>query len=76
LSHRLRVRFPYLDRLKGDHNPQGPAGEFQDPYTTKVTRGGQFDFYYGAATTSNRDDEYYHEGWYTLGFRCAGSVGQ
>jgi formylglycine-generating enzyme required for sulfatase activity len=57
-------------------NPQGPAGEFQDPYTTKVTRGGQFDFYWAPANTSNRDDEYYHGGWYTLGFRCAGSVGQ
>jgi formylglycine-generating enzyme required for sulfatase activity len=57
-------------------NPQGPAGEFQDPYTTKVTRGGQFDFYYAAATTSDRDNEYYHGGWYTVGFRCAGSAGQ
>jgi formylglycine-generating enzyme required for sulfatase activity len=56
-------------------NPQGPAGEFQDPYTTKVTRGGQFDFIYLAANTSDRDDEYYHGGWYTLGFRCASSAG-
>ena len=52
-------------------NPQGPAGEFGAPYATKVTRGGQFDFYYGAATTSDRNDEYYHGGWYTVGFRCA-----
>ena len=56
-------------------NPQGPDGEFPD-YTTKVTRGGQFDFHYYPANTSERDDEYYHGGWDTVGFRCASSAGR
>jgi formylglycine-generating enzyme required for sulfatase activity len=64
----------YYD-VSPDNNPQGPSGVFPDDYTTKVTRGGQFDFHYRAANTSERDDEYYHYDADTLGFRCASSAG-
>jgi serine/threonine-protein kinase len=64
----------YYDTSPYD-NPQGPTGTFPEDYITKVTRGGQFDFHYRAATTSERDDEYYNYDGDTLGFRCASSAG-